>query len=125
SDRASDPGQGRRRLDGAHVPDVHLATSGYSAGGRLRRAGCHQEALQETQVAEARSDGEDRKTVGALSLDRLLVSVAKPGHQDDGKRKKQSTRSAGILPAVARTSCPSRRLLFDSTWFWEGRDFTG
>src|ERR1700687_4111803 len=80
SDRASHPGQGRRRLDGAHVPDVHVAASGYSPDRRLRRAGCHQEALQETQMAQARGDGEDRETVGALSLDRVLVSLEKLGY---------------------------------------------
>src|SRR5208283_4967783 len=79
SDRPSHPGQGHRRLDGAHVPDVHPATPGYSPDRRLRRTGRHQEALQETKMAQARRDGEDRKTVVALSLDRLLVSVEEPG----------------------------------------------
>jgi hypothetical protein len=47
--------------------------------------GCHQEAQQETQVAEARRDGEDPETLGALSLDRLLVSAENPGYQNGGK----------------------------------------
>jgi len=42
--------------------------------------GCHQEALQKTQMAEARRDAEDPETLGALSLNRLLVSVEKPGY---------------------------------------------
>jgi len=65
--------KGVGRLDGAHVPDVHAAASGYFADRRLRSAGGDQEALQETQVAEACGDGEDRKAVGSVSLDCLLV----------------------------------------------------
>jgi hypothetical protein len=34
-------------------------------------------------MAEARRDDEDREDVGSLPIDRLLVFVAKPGHQDD------------------------------------------
>src|SRR5450631_377102 len=41
SDRTSHTGQGRRRLDGAYVPYVHVAPSGYFADRRLRRAGSH------------------------------------------------------------------------------------
>lgn len=36
-------------------------------------------------MAQARRDGEDRETVGALSLGCVLVSVEKPGYQDGGK----------------------------------------
>ncbi len=85
SDRASHPGQRRRRLDSPHVPDVHPAPSGYSPHRRLRRAGRHQKALQETQVAQARHNREDRKAVGALPLHRLLVSVEESGYQDGRK----------------------------------------
>jgi DNA-3-methyladenine glycosylase II len=35
---------------------------------------------KKTQVAEARRDGEDRETLGSLSLDCLLVSVEEPGY---------------------------------------------
>jgi hypothetical protein len=78
-DRAPHAGQRRRRLDRPHVSDVHAPAPRHSAHRRLRRAGSHQKALQETQMAKARRNAKDRQAVGAISLDRLLVSLEKFG----------------------------------------------
>jgi len=67
-------------LDGAHVPDVHAAASGYLPTGDYGVQAAIKEALQETQVAEACGDGEDRKAVGSVSLDCLLVFVEESGY---------------------------------------------
>src|SRR5690349_20416872 len=70
-------------MDGTHVSDVHAAASERFADRRLWYSGSDQEALQKAQDAQAGADGENCEGLGALPVGRLLVSVAKPGYQDD------------------------------------------
>jgi len=44
-----------------------------------RRAGRHQEALQETGMAESVREGESREAVVAVSVDCMLVFAEAPG----------------------------------------------
>src|ERR1700722_12222062 len=69
-------------MDGPHVSHVHAAAPKRSAHGRLWHSGGDQETLQKTQDAQARADGKNRQGMGAVPLCRVLVSVAKSGHQN-------------------------------------------
>ena len=57
-------------------PNV-LPTGDYGIQAAIKKA------LQKAQDAQAGADGENCEGLGALPVGRLLVSVAKPGYQDD------------------------------------------
>ena len=55
-----------------------------------RRAGRHQEALQETGMAESVREGESREAVVAVSVDCMLVFAEAPGSQDNVNAEQRS-----------------------------------
>ena len=55
-----------------------------------RRAGRHQEALQEPGMAEAVREGESLKAVVAVSVDCMLVFVEASGSQDHVNAEQRS-----------------------------------
>ena len=77
--RALHPGERRRRLDRADVPDVRFAPSGRAADGRPGRPRGHEEGLRSAGIAHAGGDGKDRGGLAALLFGGVLVSVAQPG----------------------------------------------
>ena len=57
-----------------------------------RRAGRHQEALQEPGMAEAVREGESLKAVVAVSVDCMLVFAEAPGSQDHVNAEQRSVQ---------------------------------
>src|SRR5439155_259101 len=69
-------------------PEFHsLAASECAAHRRFRRAYGNEEVLQEAQAAQAGSDGEDRESVGAVSLRRVLVFVEESRRENDVRHR--------------------------------------
>jgi hypothetical protein len=61
-----------------------------------RRAGRHQEALQETGMAESGREGESREAVVAVSVDCMLVFAEAPGSQDNVNAEQRSFQIESI-----------------------------
>ncbi len=85
--RAPHAGERHRCLDRAYVPHVRAAASKCAASGRFRRAYGDEEVLQEAQAAQAGSDGEDRESMGAESLRRVLVFVEESRRENDVRHR--------------------------------------
>ena len=78
--RAARRGARRRPLDRRDVPDVHARPAGRAAGRRLRHPARLQDRLRQAHAAEAEVAREDRRALGAVPHDGVVVPVAGGGH---------------------------------------------